>query len=112
MMVMCSRKGIRRIIGVAVLAFAVAAEPNPALWLSGNSMLPKAEARVGRPASPVSAAGVARRTTRRVVRRTTVYITTLPSSCVTVIVNGATYYQCGSTYYQPYGNQYVVVIID
>ncbi|MCO8146123.1 hypothetical protein NHN26_12920 [Rhodovulum tesquicola] len=102
----------RRMIGLAVLAFAVAAEPDPLLWITGEGVVKQAEARVGRPATPVSAAGVARRTTRRIVRRTTVYIATLPAGCVTVTINGASYYQCGATYYQPYGGQYVVVVID
>jgi hypothetical protein len=34
-------------------------------------LVPTAEARVGRPLTPVSVAGVARRTTRRTVRRCT-----------------------------------------
>ena len=105
-------KMLRRMLGLAVLAFAIAAEPDPVQWFAGHGVLEAAEARVGRPATPVSAAGVARRTTRRVVRRTTVYVASLPSSCVTVSVNGSSYYQCGGTYYQPYGNQYVVVVID
>jgi len=33
----------------------------------------EAEARIGRPLTPVSVAGVARRTTRRTIRRTAVY---------------------------------------
>ena len=70
------------------------------------------EAVVGRPATPVSVAGVARRTTRRVVRRTTVYVATLPGGCTTVVIEGVTLQQCGSTYYQPYNNQYVVVVIE
>jgi len=70
------------------------------------------EAIVGRPASPVSVAGVARRTTRRVVRRTTVYIATLPVGCTVVVVEGATLHLCGTTYYQPYNGQYVVVVIE
>ena len=111
-MAMRNKKGIPRMIGVAVLAFAVAAEPDPTLWNTGNGVFQSAEARVGRPATPGSVAGVARRSTRRVVRRTTVYAATLPSNCVTVSVNGSTYYQCGSTYYQSYGGQYVVVIIE
>lgn len=101
-----------RMLGVVVLAFAVAVEPDPSQWLTGSGLVGSAEARVGRPATPVSAAGVARRTTRRVVRRTTVYIAALPAGCTTVSINGATYHQCGSTYYEYYGGQYVVVIID
>jgi len=71
-----------------------------------------AQAVIGRPATPASAAGVARRTTRRVIRRTTVYVATLPVGCQTVVVEGMTLSQCGSTYYQASGSQYVVVVID
>lgn len=82
--------------------------------LFDNRILPKAEAeaRVGRPMTPVSVAGVARRTTRRTIRRTTVYAATLPRGCTTVVIEGTTLHQCGGTYYQPYGNQYVVVTVD
>jgi hypothetical protein len=41
-----------------------------------------------------------------------VYIAALPAGCTTVSINGDTYHQCGSTYYEYYGGQYVVVIID
>jgi hypothetical protein len=34
---------------------------------------------------------------------------TLPSSCVTVVQVGLTYYQCGSAWYQSQGGEYVVV---
>ena len=71
-----------------------------------------AHAVIGRPLTPVSVAGVARRTTRRTIRRTAVYAATLPRGCTTVIVEGATLHQCGGTYYQPYGGQYVVVHVD
>lgn len=67
---------------------------------------------VGRPATPVSVAGTARRTTRRVIRRSTIYAATLPAGCASVVISGSSLYQCGTTYYQPYGNQYVVVYID
>jgi hypothetical protein len=82
-------------------------------FLSGAGLFTvNVEAVVGRPATPVSVAGVARRTTRRVVRRTTVYVATLPGGCTTVVIEGVTLQQCGSTYYQPYNNQYVVVVIE
>ncbi|MCW8799909.1 MAG: hypothetical protein OQK71_03170 [Desulfobacter sp.] len=71
-----------------------------------------AQARIGRPGTPASVAGVARRTTRRVIRRTTVYVATLPGGCTTVVVEGATLHQCGGTYYQPYQNQYVIVEVQ
>ena len=67
-----------------------------------------ANAVVGRPMTPVSYAGVARRTTRRTVRRTayatsaqpvqqtTVVVNNLPAGCTQ---NGETY-ACGDTQYQ------------
>jgi hypothetical protein len=72
----------------------------------------EAHAVVGRPATPGSVAGVARRTTRRVIRRSTIYVNTLPAACARVAVNGVTLWSCGGTYYQPYGGRYVVVYID
>lgn len=87
------------------------AETDPIEWTKGNVMS-QVEARVGRPATPISAAGVARRTTRRIIRRTTVYIATLPAGCTTVIVDNVSIYSCGGVYYQPYNGQYVVVTID
>jgi hypothetical protein len=80
--------------------------------LSLPSMISDAQARVGRPLTPGSVAGVARRTTRRVVRRSTIYVATLPASCVRVVIDGISYSQCGGTYYQPYGGRYVVVYIN
>ncbi|MGD8269481.1 MAG: hypothetical protein PVH69_04855 [Desulfobacterales bacterium] len=82
--------------------------------LFDSRLLPKtkAEARIGRPLTPVSVAGVARRTTRRTIRRTAVYAATLPRGCSTVVIEGTTLHQCGGTYYQPYGNQFVVVEVD
>lgn len=50
----------------------------------------KAEARVGRPLTPVSVAGVARRTTRRaVVGGAAVGAAAAGTACVRVLVNGA-----------------------
>lgn len=72
----------------------------------------RAEAVVGRPATPVSAAGTARRTTRRVIRRSTIYVASLPGNCSTVIIEGTSLYLCDGTYYEPYGDQYVVVYVD
>jgi hypothetical protein len=109
---MYNGKLFRRFVGLAIMAFAIAAEPDPMQWIKGTGFIQQAEARVGRPATPVSAAGVARRTTRRVVRRSGAYIATLPAGCATVSINGVRYYQCGPTYYEYYGGQYVVVIID
>ena len=75
----------------------------------GLSLVGEAQAIVGRPLTPVSYAGVARRTTRRMVYRTSVYVARLPPACTVVVVEGTTLHMCGGTYYQPYGTQYVVV---
>lgn len=72
----------------------------------------EAEARVGRPLTPLSVAGVARRTTRRVIRRTAVYAPVLPRGCTAISIDGVTVQRCGTTYYQPYGSQWVVVTIS
>ena len=77
-------------------------------WFAKGPLVPDAQARVGRPLTPVSVAGVARRTTRRTIRRSTIYLNTLPVGCP--LVNGL--YFCGGTYYQPYGGRYVVVYVD
>ena len=71
-----------------------------------------ARAVVGMPATPGSVAGVARRTTRRTIRRSTIYAASLPPNCRVVVVEGVSLHQCGSTYYQPYQGQYVVVYVD
>lgn len=86
-------------------------ELDPVEWVKGN-LTSQAEARVGRPATAVSVAGTARRTTRRVIRRTSVYIATLPAGCSTVVVDNVSLYSCGGVYYQSYQNQYVVVVIE
>ncbi|HCF61241.1 MAG TPA: hypothetical protein DFS52_24990 [Myxococcales bacterium] len=73
---------------------------------------------VGRPLTPFSYAGVARRTSRRTavvagaaVAGSAAYIYSLPSGCSSVTINGLTYQQCGSTYYRPYyqGSELVYV---
>ena len=78
----------------------------------GMSLVKEAAAVVGRPLTPVSAAGVARRTTRRVILRTTIYVASLPPKCTVVVIEGTTLQQCSGTYYQPSGTQYVVVHVD
>jgi hypothetical protein len=67
-----------------------------------------AEARVGRPLTPVSVAGVARRTTRRVIRRGA-YLAAIPPGCPYGVYYGYNLYYCGGTYYQPSGSGYVIV---
>lgn len=72
---------------------------------------------IGRPLTPLSYAGVARRTTRRAVYGTAAVgtaavvggaavataatVATLPPSCTTVMNAGVSYRQCGSSWYQP-----------
>lgn len=108
-----SRKSIRiPIAAVAAFASCVMIEPDVTRWSSESGLVSEADARVGRPRTPVSVAGTARRTTRHVVRRSTIFIAALPGNCSTVVINGASYYQCGVTYYQPYQGQYIVVYID
>jgi hypothetical protein len=54
-------------LAAGILAFGVVMTADPAGYVSRGSWMSQAEAVVGRPATPVSAAGVARRTTRRCV---------------------------------------------
>lgn len=97
---------------LATFGLGISVDPDITRWNAETGIVPQAESRIGRPLTPLSVAGVARRTTRRVVRRSTIYAATLPRGCATVVINGASYYQCGATYYQPYGGQYVVVYVD
>jgi|EndMetStandDraft_2_1072991.scaffolds.fasta_scaffold248364_2 hypothetical protein len=62
-------------------------------WSPGNGLslsIESAQARVGRPGTPVSVAGVARRTTRRaVVGGAAVGAAAAGTACVRVLVNGS-----------------------
>jgi hypothetical protein len=80
--------------------------------LSGAVFIKQAHAVVGRPLTPVSVAGVARRTTRRAIVATSVYVQTLPPACTVIVIEGTTLHQCGTTYYQASGTQYVVVNVQ
>lgn len=80
--------------------------------MNSGIFISNAEARIGRPMTPISVAGVSRRTTRRVIRRTAVVAATLPRGCTTVVIDGTTLSQCGGTYYQAQGNQYVIVNVN
>jgi len=82
------------------------------LSLDGGLVVSEAQAVIGRPLTPMSYAGVARRTTRRAIYATSVYVATLPRGCTTVVVEGTALQQCGTTYYQAAGSQYVVVKVD
>lgn len=86
-----------------------------ALPAAGALVAPgEAHAVVGRPLTPVSYAGVARRTSRRVSRRTaartTAAMTALPPGCVPA---GATYTCGATTYQQAYdGGNVVYVVVE
>jgi hypothetical protein len=95
-----------------LLTFAIFLEFDPTPIILGGSLDSEAVARIGRPATPGSVAGVARRTTRRTIRRTTRYYAALPAGCARITLYGAAVWNCGGVYYQPYGNQYVIVVVD
>jgi hypothetical protein len=105
------KKAIIRTIAIGLILLAAGAAGDG--LFGGGTFTKEAQAIIGRPATPLSVAGTARRTTRRVIRRTSVYVATLPMGCrTTVVIDGTTLYHCGGTYYQPYGNQYVVVNVN
>lgn len=78
----------RYVLFAAILTCATFGSAN----LSGNGVsfsIESAQARVGRPLTPVSVAGVARRTTRRaVVGGAAVGAAAAGTACVRVLVNG------------------------
>jgi len=82
-----------------------------AVPVAGRLGVPEAQGVIGRPLTPVSYAGVARRTSRRTARRTVAAtsqasagtITTLPAGCARTTVGGTLHYGCaGGVYYRPY----------
>ena len=97
------------LIGCSVFMFAIVSD----ITLHSQVIMKDAQARgtriqpYPRPAPRAAAA----RTTRRVIRRTNVYVATLPRGCVTVVIEGAALHHCGATYYRPYGSRYVVVTV-
>src|SRR5215468_6257467 len=124
MMAMSTRH--KRMLGglVVIAALTVAGEltgTGPLLLGGGD-----AHAVIGRPLTPMSYAGVARRTTRRAayagaygayggavapapvavapapVVPTAGVVTTLPGGCARADAAGGVYYQCGAARYQPY----------
>lgn len=80
--------------------------------IPAHSLVSSAEARVVRQRPARTVAGVARRTTRRVIRRSTIYYATRPAGCVAVKVYGSSLLRCRGVYYQQSGGRYVVVYID
>ena len=96
------------IIASVVLISAMSAD----IALDGVLVISPAQAVIGRPVTPMSYAGVARRTTRRAIYATSVYAATLPRGCTTVVIEGTALYRCGPTYHQATGGRYVVVKVD
>ena len=76
-----------------------------------NSALRLVLRRQSWPATPVSYAGVARRTTRRVVR-TDYRINALPPGCHYGPYYGGNYWNCGGVYYEQSGNVYIQVTVQ
>jgi hypothetical protein len=107
-----SRLKKHAVVWLAAVVGLVGLELGAELGLPGVSLVTDAQARVGRPATPVSVAGTARRTTRRVVRRTAYTVTALPAGCVYGNYYGGMYYHCGGVYYEPSGNVYVQVVFE
>ena len=100
-------------LGLMALTLALGfSDIQPGSGIEGWSPVKEAYAVVGRPATAGSWAGVARRTARRVIIMTSIYVASLPPNCTVVVVENVSLHQCGSTYYQPYGNQYVVVNVQ
>lgn len=96
------------LLALALTAVEIVGSAVPAL-----SLVSIAEARVGAPWTPRSAAGVARRaTTWRVLRHTTAWVAALPAGCVRTKVNGFDVWRCGGTYYRAYQGRYIVVVVD
>ena len=106
-----SKSALRITLAGAAFAIVLGGGGDSLDLLTEGSLVKPAEAVIGRPWTPGSVAGVARRTTRRTIRRSAIYASTLPHGCVTVIINGVTTWRCGATYYQAYGSRYVVVYV-
>lgn len=79
----------RMLLAAAALAFGIMGSIDWSRDAGLSMSVQSAEARVGRPATPASVAGVARRTTRRaVVGGAAVGAATVGAACVRVLVNG------------------------
>ncbi len=95
-----------------VATFAMIAGGTLDIALQTELVVAPAQARIGRPVTPLSYAGVARRTTRRAIYATSMYVATLPRGCTSVVIEGTALHQCGGTYYQASGGRYVVVRVE
>lgn len=111
-MKMRTRKSRKTALAICALGAGLLFDGDIEHLLKSGSPVSDAVARVGRPATPGSVAGVARRTTRRSVRRSTIFRSTLPAGCAVTTINGARYWHCGGTYYARSGSRYVVVYVN
>ncbi|MER8424963.1 hypothetical protein [Mesorhizobium sp. M1403] len=105
-------KSVKKISAIAAAAIGLAAVEIIGSTVPALSLVSQAVARVGQPWTPRSAAGVARRTTWRVLRHTTAWVPALPAGCVRTKVNGFAVWRCGGTYYRAYQGRYIVVVVD
>ena len=78
-------------------------------WLSPVGA---AQARFDRPAIQAAGTDLRRATAVRVIRRTTIYVTTLPKDCVRTEIANTVLWRCGKTYYEADGTRYVVVYVE
>ncbi len=106
------------LVVAAIVAIGAFTDTGPLMLGSDN-----AEAVIGRPLTPMSYAGVARRTTRRAVYagaatgyyggyggayygapvvHSTAVVSTLPAGCANISTATGVYYQCGGARYEPY----------
>ena len=109
-MTLSKRFGIFLMAGI-IGAFALElGEQRPIPGVHG--LISSAEAIVGRPLTPVSVAGVARRTARRSIVETSTYVDTLPPDCTTVIIEDTTLWECDGEYYMISGTEYVLVDVE
>jgi hypothetical protein len=112
------KRALGAVVVLAALTIAGELTGTGPLLLGGG----EAHAVIGRPLTPMSYAGVARRTTRRAayagayagavapapvaaaapVVPTAGVVTTLPGGCARADAAGGVYYQCGTARYQPY----------
>jgi hypothetical protein len=102
-------KNVFKKVLVVALATAFTFEIDPISLVTGKIGPQPAEATIGRPLTPGSVAGVARRTTRRAIRRGAYYNALPSATCVASTVYGYAVYDCGGVYYQSSGSGYVVV---
>jgi len=80
--------GLKAMLAAAAIVCGVSGSAD---WSSDNGLtlsVERAQARVGRPLTPVSVAGVARRTTRRAVVGGAAVGAAVARPCVRVLVNG------------------------